>query len=154
MICIVFSETDIHRLEQIRKEAAPIFWTENTVEVAVTDWCPVAACFLMRKADALQKEFGNSVNDMDTRITGHPRPHWSNLLEWLRRYHADPTLRPGLAADLILQVLHRSHQERTHLITVMFETVEAMLDKPWRRVEELMLRYRPILAGLEAGWAI
>lgn len=75
-------------------------------------------------------------------------PNWSNLMEWLQRFHRheacginDPAtqLANGARADVVV-------------VGGMFSMAEELTDVPWERIEKILLAQRPMLRAVDQRW--
>ncbi|KAK5127544.1 hypothetical protein LTR85_006884 [Meristemomyces frigidus] len=72
-------------------------------------------------------------------------PDWSNLMLWLRRYHAGEA-ESGIDDD------NPSPDQEDKILVMMFGMVEDLADLRWPQVERILERSRFLLARCDSAW--
>lgn len=73
------------------------------------------------------------------------RPHWPNLLLWLKELH----MRRGNGLGYL--IARATPLERT-AVASLFELVRSLRDLPWDRVEKILEQQRKVLVRIDARW--
>ena len=132
--------------KQIRDEASPVFYAENSFNVDMSDYETTLYLLFRRKQIAIFKRYGVKTK---CHPTGTWRPNWQNLHTWLRLLHVglifkNVAVRPS--SNPAMNILDKTWNS-------LFETVESLRDLPWSRVEDIVEQHHMILVAIDPSWA-
>lgn len=156
--------TDDHGFEEpmllitckdIRKEAATIFYAENTWKVDAKDYKISTYLRWLRIVRAVCKrnEVLFSVAMSQTTTYGSYNPNWTNLVEWLKAFHKGTTRRHIMKpSDARKQDGFDSTNIDLIAVGMIFETMKNMRAKKWDRIEKVLKNFRVILAMDDPRW--
>lgn len=140
--------------KEIRSEAAPLFFAENTFRVS-TDEYKITAYLKWRQvvmAAEKRKEACTAATLKHTETEGSDSANWTNLVEWLRAVH-NGTIHVVIFKPSKLQEIHGLGID---VVTVgmIFRVVGNMKSKAWHKVERLLKEFRVVLTMHDPRWNI
>ena len=127
---------------ELRLEAIAFYYTEYHSIINLTAYHVVEAEHFM---DTIRRHNLYKVAwNCTLRSAAHMEPHWGNLSSWLRLFHERPL--PDSLAPI---------EQRLPCVmdvTPAFYMVQALLDEPWISVEQVLIKFRAMLAKRDARW--
>lgn len=140
--------------KEIRHEALPIFYTQNTLHLLIHSYSPATPLLIHRKQEAVlaQYEFYIFVSHI---VLDGPA-NWRNLLAWLRHVHESESPVGIVQVAPPLKTGHRPGAlERAKELTVvagLFDVVGLLDDVRWDVVEKTLGMLRYALAAFDDDW--
>lgn len=133
--------------KQIRNEARPFFYCQNSFTAHPTEYNSDIYIPVTKRYRELQKSCGIRLPYTSAAVVTLG-PNWSNVLEWLRRFHArevnqivlPPTRAPGMPLDM-------------KVVGTMFESLDYMKSTPWVEVAQVMEEHHQLLVAIDRRWA-
>ncbi|KJX99838.1 hypothetical protein TI39_contig350g00029 [Zymoseptoria brevis] len=126
--------------KEVRADALKLFYCTNTFTVLAVNYnyATMARFLALLGTLKISKNFVKYYFDMIG------RPNWSNLRDWVKRYHA--------GEEDYLPPARKQTKERI-LLRALFDTARVMRGQEWRLVKKVMSAMRPALIDLDARWA-
>lgn len=136
--------------KQIRVEALPIYYAENSFELQIRD-CNSNAVFKWEQSVRCRILLQRKVKcKVEISLLG--TANWQNLREWLKRLHAKE-LHTGVV-DVVGALPQKvcGKEARMHVVGSMFRLVSKTRSRPWEDVDALLEDQHKILAMLNERW--
>jgi hypothetical protein len=133
----------------IRQEASPLYYTNTTFRVPLYDFDPHTALRLVTWRSGIYGSYGLYPADLTFHV--RPRPHWLNLLAWLKVVHVGHPSVAGLGLPSEPEEMKMMSIDAL-LVCGMFRIVEEMRDRPFERVVGLLREQRDVLVRVDGRW--
>ncbi|KJX99841.1 hypothetical protein TI39_contig350g00031 [Zymoseptoria brevis] len=130
--------------KEIRSEALSLFYAEHSFTIRARNFDSSAASLWTRRSRHLAPP-----GSMSCLANAEWSPHWKNLLEWLRKYHAGEL---NIVAWHLFSDLSSKPQQARDLVSMMFEMTLPLNGSPWGLVEKVLEKVRPLLVETDARW--
>jgi len=140
--------------KEIRHEALPIFYTQNTLHLLIHSYSPATPLLIHRKQEAILEQYQYYIFVSHIVLDGPA--NWRNLLAWLRHGHESDSpvgivqVAPPLKTEYGLGALERA-KELT-VVAGLFDVVGLLDDVRWDVVEETLGMLRYALAAFDDDW--
>ena len=129
--------------KQIRHEALPIFYNDNSISANIDDWSPAVknACHV------LWERYGLSTARFSHYFTG--KPDWGNLLQWLHAFFLG-TMK-GIS-DVVNK--NRALERKTVGVMFLMASSARVNRTPWAALSEMLEAQRGLLAKGDGRWLL
>lgn len=138
----------LHACRQIRAEAITLYYLENKFHITIPSEDGKRMLPFYRAAE-------NHVTPCLISVCcGWKGAYsWTNLLAWLKLYHArDIRLRPVYAREY-LEAAGNDLDRSARVVEMAFKTVEEMLWVKWDMVAAVLEKFHLVVAGFDRDWA-
>lgn len=136
--------------KQIRNEAITIYYNENTFTIPVHGYSSDVYLVAVQRVQKLRTRY-NIAPEVVCTAPNPNLPNWSNVMQWLKRYHGG-LITDSVAAPERLLELGSDRDTADLVIGGMFCILDGMMEKEWEEIQGLLGHQRVILTRLDKRW--
>ncbi|SMR64200.1 unnamed protein product [Zymoseptoria tritici ST99CH_3D1] len=133
--------------KEIRSEAVPIFYSDtmHRFMMRTRDFDCSTVCLWRERSGHLDRTEA-MLRDANTNWS----PHWKNLLDWLKKFHARK-IEHAVYCSATNSGSQQLHEQA--LVGMTFSTATDLKDSPWEVLERVLASVRPLLIASNPRWA-